>query len=203
MAINRSDVLASAISVLDEAGLPDLTMRRVAAHLGVAPGALYWHIPNKQSLLAAIADTIVSDPALAAAASKSRMRWDRQLTGFAHALRAALRRHRDGAEVVSASLASRLGAENLHGPILEMARAAGAHPADAQATALALVHFVVGFTFEEQTRELMAGAGAAAGELDPIASERSFAGGVDLIVDGLRSRLAGRPADTFSTAAGG
>ena len=36
MAINRSDVLTSAIAVLDEAGLPDLTMRRVAADLGVA-----------------------------------------------------------------------------------------------------------------------------------------------------------------------
>jgi TetR/AcrR family tetracycline transcriptional repressor len=189
VSINRSDVLASAIRVLDEVGLPDLTMRRVAADLGVAPGALYWHIPNKQSLLAAIADTVVSDPGLAAAASKSRMRWDRQLNGFAHALRSALRRHRDGAEVVSASLASRLGSSNLHSPIEAIATGAGAKPADAQAAALTLVHFVVGFTFEEQTRELMAGAGAAAGELDPIASERAFAGGVDLIVDGLRGRI--------------
>ncbi|ADG80701.1 Transcriptional regulator, TetR family OS=Tsukamurella paurometabola (strain ATCC 8368 / DSM/ CCUG 35730 / CIP 100753 / JCM 10117 / KCTC 9821 / NBRC 16120/ NCIMB 702349 / NCTC 13040) OX=521096 GN=Tpau_4132 PE=4 SV=1 [Tsukamurella paurometabola] len=191
MAINRQDVLTSAIGVLDQVGLPDLTMRRVAGELGVAPGALYWHIPNKQSLLAAIADTILADPALAAAASKSRMRWDRQLTGYAHALRTVLRRHRDGAEVVSASLASQLGTKNLHAQIAEIATSAGAKPADASAVALTLAHFVVGFTFEEQTREAMSRAGAAAGELDEPGTDRAFAGGVDLIIDGLRSRLPG------------
>ncbi|GAB3135488.1 TetR family transcriptional regulator BioQ [Tsukamurella serpentis] len=191
MAINRQDVLTSAIGVLDRSGLPDLTMRRVAADLGVAPAALYWHIPNKQSLLAGIADTILADPSLAAAASKSRMRWDRQLTGYAHALRTVLRRHRDGAEVVSASLASQLGTGNPQAQIADIAASAGAAPADAGAVALTLTHFVVGFTFEEQTRETMAGAGAVAGEVDPTATARAFAGGVELIVDGLRARLAG------------
>lgn len=189
MAINRQDVLTSAIGVLDRVGLPDLTMRRVAGDLGVAPGALYWHIPNKQSLLAAIADSILADPALAAAASKSRMRWDRQLTGYAHALRAVLRRHRDGAEVVSASLASRLGTRNLHEQIADIATSAGAKPADAASVARTLTHFVVGFTFEEQTREAMARAGAVAGVVDQAATDREFAGGVDIVVDGLRSRL--------------
>ncbi|MDF0531785.1 TetR/AcrR family transcriptional regulator C-terminal domain-containing protein [Tsukamurella sp. 8F] len=188
MGINRQDVLTSAIRVLDEVGLPDLTMRRVAADLGVAPGALYWHIPNKQSLLAAIADTILADPALAAAASKSRMRWDRQLSGYAHALRSVLRRHRDGAEVVSAALASKLGTRELHEPIAAIAAGAGARPADARAAAVTLVHFVVGFTFEEQTRELMATAGAVDAP-DATSTERAFSGGVDLIVDGLRGRL--------------
>jgi TetR/AcrR family tetracycline transcriptional repressor len=189
VAINRQDVLTSAIGVLDAVGLPDLTMRRVAAELGVAPGALYWHIPNKQSLLAAIADTILADPALAAAASKSRMRWDRQLTGYAHALRGVLRRHRDGAEVVSASLASQLGTRNLHTQVAEIAVSAGAKAADANAVALTLAHFVVGFTFEEQTREAMSRAGAAAGVLDVPGTDRAFAGGVDLIVEGLRGRI--------------
>ncbi|GAA4394231.1 TetR/AcrR family transcriptional regulator C-terminal domain-containing protein [Tsukamurella soli] len=189
MAINRQDVLDSAIRVLDTVGLPDLTMRRVASDLGVAPGALYWHIPNKQSLLAAIADTVLADPALAAAASKSRMRWDRRLAGYAHALRAVLRKHRDGAEVVSAALASRLGSRGIHDAIAAIAADAGAKPADARAAAGTLVHFVVGFTFEEQTRELMDRAGAAAGETDQVSTDRSFADGVDLIVDGLRTRL--------------
>ena len=51
------------------------------------------------------------------------MRWDRQLTGYAHALRAVLRKHRDGAEVVSASLASQLGTSNLQSQIAEIAAA--------------------------------------------------------------------------------
>ena len=42
MAINRSDVLTSAIGVLDRSGLPDLTMRRVAAEcMARTPEATY------------------------------------------------------------------------------------------------------------------------------------------------------------------
>lgn len=36
-------------------------MRRIAKQLDVAPGALYWHFPNKQELLGAIAYTLVSE----------------------------------------------------------------------------------------------------------------------------------------------
>ena len=57
---HRSDVIDRAIAVLDEYGLESLTMRRLAAELGVQPSALYHHVPNKQSLLAAIADDAVA-----------------------------------------------------------------------------------------------------------------------------------------------
>ena len=38
-----------------------LTMRRLAEALDVKAGALYWHFPNKQSLLAGVADRILGD----------------------------------------------------------------------------------------------------------------------------------------------
>src|ERR1700704_1962755 len=56
----QQDVTRSALSVLDELGLSDLTMRRLASMLNVQPSALYWHFPNKQSLLAAVSDSILS-----------------------------------------------------------------------------------------------------------------------------------------------
>jgi len=46
--------------LLDELGLPDLTMRRLASTLEVQPSALYWHFPNKQALLASVADQIIA-----------------------------------------------------------------------------------------------------------------------------------------------
>jgi TetR/AcrR family tetracycline transcriptional repressor len=58
--LRRQDVLDGAIAILDEYGLADLTMRRLATSLHVQPGALYWHFPNKQTLLGAIADHILS-----------------------------------------------------------------------------------------------------------------------------------------------
>lgn len=59
MRYHRSDVVRRAITVLDEYGLESLTMRRLAAELGVQPSALYHHVPNKQTLLAAVADEIL------------------------------------------------------------------------------------------------------------------------------------------------
>ncbi|MFS0702718.1 TetR family transcriptional regulator, partial [Cellulomonas sp. 179-A 4D5 NHS] len=61
MALTRAQVVAAALEILDEYGLGDLTMRRLAGSLGVQPGALYWHVANKQALLAEVADAIVAE----------------------------------------------------------------------------------------------------------------------------------------------
>ena len=59
MALSREAIVDAGLAILDEYGLGDLSMRRVADALGVQAGALYYHVPNKQSLLAAIADEIL------------------------------------------------------------------------------------------------------------------------------------------------
>jgi TetR/AcrR family transcriptional regulator, tetracycline repressor protein len=56
----REDVVGRALAVLDDYGLADLTMRRLGAELGVQPSALYHHFPNKQALLAAVADELLA-----------------------------------------------------------------------------------------------------------------------------------------------
>ncbi|MDN6510824.1 MAG: TetR/AcrR family transcriptional regulator, partial [Corynebacterium sp.] len=48
MQLNRDRIHAAAFDILSEYGLGDLTMRRLAKTLEVAPGALYWHYPSKQ-----------------------------------------------------------------------------------------------------------------------------------------------------------
>ena len=45
----------AAVGILQDFGMGDLYMRRVAAVLGVQASALYWHVPDKQSLLARVA----------------------------------------------------------------------------------------------------------------------------------------------------
>ena len=56
-------MLTQAVATLDRYGFADLSMRRLAASLGVQPGALYWHFANKQTLLLAVAEVIL-DPVL-------------------------------------------------------------------------------------------------------------------------------------------
>ena len=61
MALSRDQVVATAVDLLRRYGLGDLTMRRLARELGVAPGALYWHVANKQELLVHVADALLSE----------------------------------------------------------------------------------------------------------------------------------------------
>ena len=62
---SREEVLESALAVADAEGLEGLTMRRLAAELGVAPMALYRYFPNKEVLVAGLYDTAIGsyDPA--------------------------------------------------------------------------------------------------------------------------------------------
>lgn len=91
MQLRRGDVLDGAMAILDEYGLGDLTMRKLATSLGVQPGALYWHFPNKQTLLGAMADRILDGVAAPPTAST----WDGALSELAHRFRAALLAHRE------------------------------------------------------------------------------------------------------------
>ncbi len=51
-ALSRSDVVASALAIADAEGLEAVSIRRVAAELGVRPMALYTHIASKDDLVA-------------------------------------------------------------------------------------------------------------------------------------------------------
>jgi len=167
---SRDDVARTALRLLDENGLPDLTMRNIANALEVRPSALYWHFRNKQSLLAAVSGLILAPMAdvgtegLAARAS---------LELLGGRLRDCLLAYRDAAELVSSSLALGL----VEPPIV--GRPGGGAPADLwRAAATAVMHFVVGYAFHEQQRlaadslGLLADAdgadpGAAAGDRSP------------------------------------
>jgi len=92
-------VLSTALDLLDEVGLEHLTMRRLAAALGVQNGATYWHFRSKQALLEAMADTLLTDlTAGLDVASPS----DGRITEMAYRLRAALLSRREGARLFSA-----------------------------------------------------------------------------------------------------
>ena len=61
ISLNRDEVVARALRIVDEQGLDALTVRKVADEFGVTPMALYWHFANKDALLDAVGDAVVSD----------------------------------------------------------------------------------------------------------------------------------------------
>ncbi|PRB69275.1 helix-turn-helix domain-containing protein [Arthrobacter sp. MYb213] len=60
MALTQLTVVDTAVDILQQFGLADLSMRRLAKELEVQVGALYWHVKNKQELLAAVAAKLLN-----------------------------------------------------------------------------------------------------------------------------------------------
>ena len=58
--VSRNDVLGAAGAIVERQGLEQVTMRRLAADLGVAPNALYTYFDNKTALLDALVDAALA-----------------------------------------------------------------------------------------------------------------------------------------------
>ncbi|SDL32211.1 TetR family transcriptional regulator [Tessaracoccus oleiagri] len=168
MALTKTAIVEAAQGILEEYGLADLSMRRVADSLGVQAGALYYHVPNKQTLLAEIADRILAD-----------LREVATLPEWAADLRRVLLGHRDGAELVVTTRAMGLGTVDPTGPARALVPAG---PGDH--VLRTFEHFVLGATLHDQTRAQLVGIGLLAG-FDLEEADEAFRSGVDILTRGV------------------
>lgn len=178
----RADVLEHAVSLLDEHGLAALTMRRLGSELGVQPSAIYHHFPNKQSLVAAVADEILARGARPRAATA----WDERVREVCRELRSAMLACTDGAEVVATVAAFGMGVAAPADELEEILRMARVPDELVPVAARTLLHYVYGHAFEEQTARQAIAAGAVERTVDSLPD---FDLGLDLVVEGLESRL--------------
>ena len=58
--LSRERIIEASIELLDSKGETGLTFRALSERLATGPGAIYWHIANKQDLLTAACDAIVA-----------------------------------------------------------------------------------------------------------------------------------------------
>jgi TetR/AcrR family tetracycline transcriptional repressor len=88
--LTRQRVVAEALAVIAQDGAQALTMRSLAARLGVVPGALYHHVRNKQQLQDLVLDGVLAEVDFHIDPSQP---WTQQLKLLAHRLRQVLERH--------------------------------------------------------------------------------------------------------------
>src|SRR5215218_4172960 len=88
--LTRERVVEEALAVIAHDGANALTMRRLAARLGVVPGALYNHVRNKQQLHDLVLDNVLAEVDLDLDPS---LGWTDQLKVLAHRLRQVLEDH--------------------------------------------------------------------------------------------------------------
>ncbi|MGD9621280.1 MAG: TetR/AcrR family transcriptional regulator C-terminal domain-containing protein [Mycolicibacterium sp.] len=185
MQLHKRDVVEAATSLLDDYGIADLSMRRVARELAVSPGALYWHFASKQQLLGAVADRIL-EAITAPAAGPGH--WRDRFVGICGRLREALLSHTDGAELVAASFAA--GQSQTMADVLTQlstaATDAGMTSGHAELAARTVIYYTLGFTANEQSRMQWDAAGADVAHTvwtdNPTAR---FDFGLGLLVDGI------------------
>jgi AcrR family transcriptional regulator len=184
---SRDGIVDVALQLLEQTGLPDLSMRRLAGALGVQPSALYWHFENKQSLLAAVADRIVGS---AAPVPRGGDR-DAEASAVAGALRDALLAHRDGAEVVLSTQALGLGSDAALDRLAQALSETDATGEDARSAATVLLQFILGHASLVQQRIQAARFGAyPAGEAEVAESTAAdFARGIRMLLAGLGAPL--------------
>lgn len=193
MQLHRSDVVAKAAEILDNYGIADLTMRRLARELSVSPGALYWHFSDKQELLGAVADRLLATAATVPASGP----WPDRVVALCSALRDALLSATDGAELVSASFSAGRSAElsRIVEALADACRESGLTADDANLAARTIIYYVLGFTADEQSRLQWDAAGATVADSDSVWSENAggrFTFGLDLLVDGLAAHAISR-----------
>ena len=143
--LSRDRVLRAALDVADAHGVAGLTIRSLAAALGVKPMSVYHHVANKDQILDGIVDLVFGEIALPAAGGD----WRVEIRRRSQSARAVLRRH----SWATALLESRRtpGPANLrhHDAVLGTFRAAGFSVA-MTAHAYALVDaYVYGFALQE------------------------------------------------------
>ena len=140
--LTRQRVVAEALAVIAQDGVQAMSMRALAARLGVVPGALYHHFGNKQQLQDLVLDGVLAEIDLDL---DSSMPWAEELKIVAHRLRQVLEAHPGVAGILKTrdplgphSLAL---AEALLGPL----RAAGFGDRQAGLAFFLLVDYTIGF----------------------------------------------------------
>ncbi|MFN8624047.1 MAG: TetR/AcrR family transcriptional regulator C-terminal domain-containing protein [Chloroflexota bacterium] len=141
--LDESAVVAAALAVLDEGGPQALSVRSVAARLGLQPNALYTYVADRAALERAVAEAVLGtadvdvlhDPALPPRA---------RITAYAHRLRTTLLAHPGVAPLLlSAPMdgpAALLVGELLLGTLAD----AGLSPDDAARATYLLIVLLVG-----------------------------------------------------------
>ena len=203
--LSRARIVRAALCLVDEKGLPALTMRALATELEVSPMALYNHVRDKDELVDLMADLMLGE----VDTSVTDGDWLTQLRALVRSYHQALAAHHHLARVYSGRV--RIGP---HGLLLiertiGLLLQGGFSPAEASDAFFALFTFATGFqqmgriaplrdgTSGEETEyypalppERIPAITAVSAHLDGVRRPGRFDYGLELLLAGLQAKLA-------------
>jgi AcrR family transcriptional regulator len=224
--LNREAIVDVAIELLDAEGLAAITMRRVAESLGTGPASLYAHFADKDEMVAAVLDRVISEMPIPDRIDPSR--WQDQLKEIARSARATYGRHRDIARASLGNVPTGEGSLPAMNAMVGILLAGGVSPTVASLSVDILALYCTASAFEESLETFPVGEEASEAfheELraffaslpedrfpylvalaDPLTSgdgDHRFEFGLDLLVRGIASTVTAGSAKPVKSAKSG
>jgi AcrR family transcriptional regulator len=183
--ITREDIIRAAIKTIMTSGYEDMTIRSLAARLGVAPMSLYRHIRDKDDLLDEVVDRLLAQAWRPSAAEDDWQAWvieaAAQMRAFLVSQPAALHVYLSH-PVVSPAAIERMNA------MMDVLRRAGADEQAARRAYGALHTYTIGFAALEASRADWA---PDLGDTSGLAQQLAAYTTTEQFLDGLRYLLEG------------
>lgn len=185
--LSRKTVVDAAVIMVDRDGPDAVSMRALAAELGVTPMALYNHVADKRDLLAAVAERILAETTF----EHDHGDWRERIEACFRSLRAMCLRHPGAARLMQIEGVAPPAALAPMEVTLDALKGAGLGPADALRAYFALIGFTLSqasyqtqgpFPGLEPDRAVRKGQTSGALEWD---FDRAFEFGLALILDGI------------------
>jgi TetR/AcrR family transcriptional regulator, tetracycline repressor protein len=196
-------IAASALALGDQQGSDAMTLRRIAAHLGCDPMALYRHFANRRALLDAVADMALA----AVVVPDDRVPWATRLRDLLIGVRHAALAHPGIAPHIAAR--PPLGSHGLRiaRGLLGALRDSGLSGHETVASIQVLIAYVsssIAMAVEthgqrdDRWEDVVHAVGISSdnelptGQMPAAGSAEQFAFGLEVLVDGLRTRVGSR-----------
>jgi len=168
-------IVDAAVAYVDHDRLERLSMRRLGAELGVEAMSLYRYFPSKAALLDAVAGRLLSD--LALPAPDSGAAWEVQVRAYSWSFRTLIQAHPNVMPLLATMSPSDPPLVDIHGRMVGLWHEAGLAELDAESAQRALQCYLSG---SSQWHQSSCTGGSA---------DADFAFGLDVLLDGFRSRL--------------
>ncbi len=101
MPLDPADVVATGLALLDEVGPQGFTMRALATRLGTYPATIYWHVGDRDRVLALVVDLALGEISVPSDVGTPSREW---LGAVARAYRRVLHRHPHLAPLVASQV---------------------------------------------------------------------------------------------------
>ncbi|MCA1710586.1 MAG: TetR family transcriptional regulator [Actinobacteria bacterium] len=147
--LSHAQILAAALELLEERGLPEFSVRSLAERLGVGAAALRWHIGSRDRLLVDVVDTVLADLHLP---DPETLDWRAWLRSFAASLRSTLKARPHLAPIVRDLMGCAPRSLDISAACQHVLRTAGYRDVQLLEVYNAYIGFVIGFNFVELTQ---------------------------------------------------